>query len=55
MQTRVSAQDLLTCCTACGDGCNGGDPRLAWAYYYNTGLSTGEGYGDSTYCKSYFL
>jgi cathepsin B len=34
----VSAQDMNSCCDSCGDGCDGGYPASAWAYWKNTGL-----------------
>ena len=55
LQTRVSAQNLLSCCTNCGNGCNGGYAHLAWQYWKDTGISTGGLYGDKTYCQPYFL
>ena len=55
LQTRVSAQNLLTCCTSCGSGCHGGEPSLAWKYWKTTGISTGGLYGDNTTCQPYFL
>ncbi|AAZ11620.1 cysteine peptidase C (CPC) [Trypanosoma equiperdum] len=42
----ISAGDLLACCSDCGDGCNGGDPDRAWAYFSSTGLV-------SDYCQPY--
>ena len=55
LQTRVSAQNLLACCTNCGFGCNGGMPSYAWRYWQNNGISTGGLYGDTTTCQPYFL
>ena len=54
-QRRVSAQNLLACCYACGFGCDGGYPSSAWSYWKNTGLVTGGLYGDKTTCQPYFL
>ena len=54
-QRRVSAQNLLTCCSSCGYGCNGGYPSSAWSYWKNTGIVTGGLYGDKTTCQPYFL
>merc|ERR1711879_1037268 len=42
---RFSAQDVLSCCQRCGDGCLGGWPGLAWDYLYQRGGVTGGGYG----------
>ena len=54
-QRRVSAQNLLTCCSSCGFGCNGGYPSSAWSYWKSTGIVTGGLYGDKTTCQPYFL
>jgi cathepsin B len=54
-QRRVSSQNLLTCCSACGFGCNGGYPASAWRYWKSTGLVTGGLYGDNKTCQPYFL
>ena len=55
LQTRVSAQNLLTCCSSCGLGCHGGYPSSAWKYWQTTGISTGGLYGDIKTCQPYFL
>lgn len=55
LQTRVSAQHLLTCCTSCGDGCFGGYPSETFAYWKRSGIPSGGLYGDTTTCKPYFL
>jgi len=34
----LSALDMLSCCDSCGDGCDGGYPSSAWAYWVSTGL-----------------
>ena len=54
-QRRVSAQNLLACCSSCGFGCDGGYPAYAWRYWKNTGITTGGLYGDKTTCQPYFL
>ena len=54
LQTRVSAQHLLSCCTSCGFGCDGGMPSAAWKYWL-LGITTGDLYGDTQYCQPYFL
>ena len=53
-QTRVSAQNLLSCCSSCGFGCDGGYPSAAWNYWI-LGITTGDLYGDTKYCQPYFL
>jgi len=55
LQTRVSAQHLLTCCTSCGSGCFGGYPSSSFSYWKSSGIPTGGLYGDTTTCKPYFL
>ena len=54
-QTRVSAENLLACCSSCGFGCDGGYPQYAWRYWKNTGICTGGLYQDTKYCQPYFL
>ena len=54
-QRRVSAQNLLACCSSCGFGCDGGYPAYAWNYWKNTGIVTGGLYGDTDTCQPYFL
>ncbi|XP_060519630.1 cathepsin B-like [Cylas formicarius] len=55
-QVYISAQDLLTCCERCGDGCFGGDPFSAWDYWWSNGIVTGGLYNAADQgCKSYFL
>jgi len=34
----VSAQDMVSCCDSCGDGCEGGYPSAAWDYWNSDGL-----------------
>jgi len=52
----ISANDLLACCFTCGQGCNGGDPPLAWSWFQTVGLVTGGLYGDETSgCQPYTL
>ena len=54
LQTRISAQDLLTCCGfSCGQGCNGGFPQAAWSHFKNTGLVTGWLYNTTNWCQAY--
>ena len=54
-QRRVSAKNLITCCSTCGYGCDGGYPAEAWGYWRGYGLPTGGSYGDKTTCQPYFL
>lgn len=55
VQTRVSSEDLNTCCRSCGMGCNGGYPSAAWEYFASTGLVTGDLYGNNDWCRPYTL
>jgi len=55
VQTRISAENLLSCCSECGDGCNGGYPSSAWSYFQETGLVTGGLYGDKNGCQPYSM
>jgi len=36
----LSTQDVNSCCTSCGDGCNGGYPSAAYTYWLKTGIAT---------------
>ncbi|KAJ8944112.1 hypothetical protein NQ318_013294 [Aromia moschata] len=54
-QTSVSAEDLLSCCTYCGKGCDGGDPAMAWLYWTIDGLVSGGDYNTTNGCKSYSI
>ncbi len=56
LQTRISSEDLLTCCGfSCGQGCNGGYLSGAWNYFKNTGIVTGGLYGDKKWCSPYYF
>ncbi|KAJ1358478.1 hypothetical protein KIN20_016909 [Parelaphostrongylus tenuis] len=49
----LSADDILTCCSDCGNGCLGGRPLDALIYFIETGIVTGGRYGTKNVCKSY--
>lgn len=53
LQTRISTENLLACCSSCGYGCNGGWPSAAWEYWQEHGLPTGGLYGDNATCQPY--
>jgi cathepsin B len=53
LQTRISTENLLSCCSSCGYGCNGGWPSAAWEYWRNHGLPTGGLYKDNSTCQPY--
>jgi len=52
---QISAEDLTSCCDACGDGCDGGFPSAAWSYWTETGLVTGGLYNSNVGCQPYSL
>jgi len=54
-QAHLSAEDLTSCCTSCGFGCDGGDPGAAWNWFTQTGVVTGGNYDDFSWCSSYSL
>jgi len=53
LQTRISTEDLLTCCSGCGFGCNGGYPFAAFKFWQSNGLVTGDLFGDTNFCRPY--
>jgi len=56
LQTRISTQNLLSCCGfSCGNGCNGGYLEGAWSYFKNTGLVTGWLYNTTNWCQAYSM
>jgi cathepsin B len=52
---RISMENILTCCSACGYGCGGGYPIQAWKYWVGTGVVSGDGYGNTQWCQPYFI
>lgn len=55
VNAHLSAEDMTSCCTSCGNGCDGGDPGAAWDYLASTGIVTGGNYGDDSWCSAYSL
>ncbi|XP_056632606.1 cathepsin B-like [Diorhabda sublineata] len=51
----VSSEDLLECCSNCGQGCDGGYPYMAWLYWQTDGIVTGGIYNTTDGCKSYSM
>jgi len=51
----ISAEDLATCCSSCGFGCNGGYPGAAWKYFEYTGIVTGGPYHSNQGCEPYLI
>nr|XP_023023227.1 cathepsin B-like [Leptinotarsa decemlineata] len=54
-QISVSDEDLVSCCSECGDGCYGGIPIEAWTYWQERGLVSGGPYNSTTGCRAYSL
>ncbi|XP_054155193.1 cathepsin B-like cysteine proteinase [Oppia nitens] len=54
-QVEISAENLVACCTSCGDGCHGGFEDAAWQYYVKHGLVTGGLYNSHKGCQPYSL
>lgn len=50
-----AAEDILACCSSCGDGCDGGYGLAAMDYYTTSGVVTGGLYGEETTCQPYTL
>ncbi|KAI0229188.1 Cathepsin B [Lamellibrachia satsuma] len=55
VNAHISAEDLLTCCDECGDGCNGGYPESAWKDFKEVGLVTGGQYHSKQGCRPYSI
>lgn len=53
VQVSLSADDLLSCCSSCGFGCNGGEPLAAWQYWVSDGIVTGSNFTMKQGCKPY--
>uniref|UniRef100_A0A1W7RAU0 Cathepsin B n=1 Tax=Hadrurus spadix TaxID=141984 RepID=A0A1W7RAU0_9SCOR len=51
----ISAEDLLSCCTSCGNGCDGGFPSSAWEYWVDNGIVTGGLYNSQKGCQPYLI
>ena len=55
VSVEISAEDLNSCCSSCGRGCNGGYTMAAWSYYHTNGLVSGGLYGTKDTCKPYTI
>ncbi|THD22227.1 Vitellogenic cathepsin-B like protease [Fasciola hepatica] len=53
MQPELSAIDLVSCCSYCGNGCQGGSPPAAWDYWWRNGIVTGGTLENPTGCLPY--
>jgi cathepsin B len=51
----VSAEDLVSCCSECGFGCDGGFPGSAWDYWVSDGLVSGGNYNSNQGCRPYSI
>jgi cathepsin B len=49
----ISAIDLTSCCSSCGNGCQGGWPDEAFYFWDHSGVVTGSGYTLDTGCSPY--
>ncbi|KAG1653019.1 Cathepsin B [Nymphon striatum] len=54
-QFHLSAENLLSCCETCGNGCNGGNPHKAWQYFEEKGIVTGWGFHSHKGCQPYTI
>ncbi|XP_012938905.1 cathepsin B [Aplysia californica] len=54
-EVHISAQDLTSCCSFCGNGCQGGSHSAAWYWYTTGGVVTGGQYGSNQGCMPYAL
>lgn len=55
LHIRLSSEDLLGCCSDCGDGCNGGIPGRAWEFWVHEGIVSGGSYGSHDGCQPYLI
>ncbi|CAG9830174.1 unnamed protein product [Diabrotica balteata] len=55
LKVPVSAENLMSCCYACGYGCEGGYPDMAWIFWEREGIPTGGLYGSNQGCQPYSL
>jgi len=54
-QVYVSDEDLMTCCSYCGSGCDGGYPLQAFRYWTSSGIVTGGPYASHQGCQPYMI
>ncbi|XP_072042204.1 cathepsin B-like [Amphiura filiformis] len=53
LNPHISAEDLTSCCTSCGNGCEGGYPMAAWDFWKSEGIVTGGQYNSNEGCQPY--
>lgn len=46
----LSAEELISCCTTCGEGCFGGYDDHAWKHLKSEGIVTGGDFGSNEVC-----
>ncbi|KAG5862189.1 hypothetical protein JTB14_031751 [Gonioctena quinquepunctata] len=51
----VSDEDILSCCSYCGSGCDGGSAYEAWIYWGDDGIVSGGPYNSTTGCRAYSM
>ncbi|VDO99809.1 unnamed protein product [Soboliphyme baturini] len=52
-QPLISTEYLLTCCSNCGYGCEGGFPSKAFNFWMNSGIPSGGPFGSGIGCQPY--
>nr|QOV03101.1 cathepsin B7 [Mahanarva fimbriolata] len=55
INVNISSEQVLSCCSYCGDGCNGGYPDEAWKYASRAGIVSGGDYGSDEGCQPYAI
>ena len=55
INTRISSEDLVSCCFICGMGCEGGNSYPSWLWFRHHGLVTGYIFNDTTTCRPYTI
>ncbi|XP_021377462.1 cathepsin B-like [Mizuhopecten yessoensis] len=55
VNAHISSEDLLSCCSSCGMGCDGGFPGSAWSFFKGKGLVTGGQYNSTQGCRPYSI
>jgi len=54
-QFHFSAEDLMSCCKECGNGCNGGMLGSSWEYWKEEGIVSGGNYNTKQGCQPYLV
>jgi len=53
VKTPISSNDLISCCSSCGYGCEGGYPDETFYYWQSSGVVSGSGYTLDEGCQPY--